>query len=185
MKQTPFQTDVIPVLMKDASSLSLPVGRKNRLWTVILGVILFFTLFWTQSSSAENPLLRGPRKAVRSNTEAAEPAAEQQGLLGKIAAAPVLFYQRFLGPQLERPCAYYPSCSNYSLLAIQKHGALVGSLMTFDRLQHEADEGRYAPMILIGGQIKFYDPLENNDFWWDMTDKTLKEEITTGIRNKK
>jgi hypothetical protein len=55
------------------------------------------------------------------------------------------------------------------LLAIRKHGALVGSIMTFDRLQHEADEARTSPPILSWGQIKLYDPLENNDYWWYTT----------------
>jgi hypothetical protein len=179
MKQTHFQN-------KDALSRSAPdVGSENRRRAAILGTILFFTLFWTQTSYAENPLLRGPRKAVRSNAEAQEPADGKQGLLEEIAAAPVLFYQRFLSRHWGRRCAYHPSCSNYSLLAIRKHGALVGLVMTFDRLQHEADEARYAPLVLTGGQIKVYDPLENNDYWWHMTDKSAMEEIITHTRNEK
>jgi hypothetical protein len=178
MKQTHFQNN-------DALSRSAPdVGRENRRRTVILGTILFFTLLWTQTSSAENPLLRGPRKVVRSNAEAPKPVDGKQGLLEEIAAAPVLFYQRFLGPHWGWRCAYHPSCSNYSLLAIRKHGALVGSVMTFDRLQHEADEARYSPLILTGGQIKVYDPLGNNDFWWHRSDKSAKEEIITATRNE-
>ena len=166
MKQSHFQN-------KDALSPSAPdVGRENRRRAAILGAILFFTLLWTQTSSAENPLLRGPRKAVRSNVEAQKPADGKQGLLEKIASAPVLFYQRFVGPHLGQRCVYHPSCSNYSLLAIRKHGALVGSVMTFDRLQHEADEARYSPLILTGGQIKVYDPPENNDYWWHVTGKS-------------
>ena len=178
MKQTHFQS-------KDTLSRSAPdVGRENRRRAAILGTILFFTLLWTQTSSAENPLLRGPRKAVWSNVEAPEPADVKQGLLEDIAAAPVLFYQHFLSRHWGRRCAYYPSCSNYSLLAIRKHGALMGSVMTFDRLQHEADEARYAPLILTGGQIKVYDSLENNDYWWHRSDKSAMEEIITGIRNE-
>lgn len=157
MRQRLFQTDVVP----DAF-------RKDR--TAVFGMILLFVLLWTQSSSADNLLLRGPRKAIRPNVEAPEPAQGKQGILEEIATAPVLFYQRFLGPHLGRRCAYHPSCSNYSLQAIRKHGALVGSVMTFDRLQHEADEAGYAPRIWVDGQIKLYDPLENNDYWWHITD---------------
>ena len=179
MKQTHFKN-------KDAMSRSAPeVGRENRRRAVIFGTILFFILLWTQTSSAENLLLRGPRKAVRSNAEAPEPADGKQGLLEEIAAAPVIFYQRFLSPHWGWRCAYYPSCSNYSLLAIRKHGALVGSVMTFDRLQHEADEARYSPLIQTGGQIKVFDPLENNDYWWHMTDKSEMEVIITRNRNEK
>lgn len=170
---------------KDALSLSVPdVGKEIWRRAAILGMILFFTLLWAQASFAENPLLRGPRKAVRLNAEAPEPADGKRGLLEEIAAAPVLFYQHFLSRHWGRRCAYYPSCSNYSLLAIRKHGALVGSVMTFDRLQHEADEAGYSPLIWIGGQIKIYDPLENNDYWWHRTDKSVMEEIITDNRNE-
>ncbi|MHB8093108.1 MAG: membrane protein insertion efficiency factor YidD [Syntrophales bacterium] len=146
--------------------------RRNRRRSGILGTILFIIFLWVQTSFAENPLLRGPRKALRETTGASEPADGENRFLEKIAAAPVLFYQRYLSHQLGRQCAYYPSCSNYSLLAIRKHGALVGAVMTFDRLQHEADESRYSPLVLTGGQIKFHDPLENNDYWWHKTDKS-------------
>ena len=69
MKQPQFKN-------KDALSRSTPnVGRENRRRAAILGMILFFTLLWTQTSSAENPLLRGPRKVVRSNADAPKPAS--------------------------------------------------------------------------------------------------------------
>lgn len=150
--------------------------RQNRRPAVLLGFILLLTLLWTQTSAAENPLLRGPRKAVQANAEMRETPSGVQGLTEAIAAAPVLFYQRFIRPHMGRRCAYYPSCSDYSLLAIRKHGALVGSVMTFDRLQHEANESGYSPLIRIGGEIKVYDPLENNDFWWHRSDESPREE---------
>jgi len=178
MKQSHFQK-------KDSLSRSAPdVGRKNRRRAAILGTILFFTLLWTQTSAAENPLLRGPRKTVRSTAEAQEPLDGKQGLLEEIAAAPVLFYQRFLNPHLGRRCAYHPSCSNYALLAIRKHGVLMGSVMTFDRLQHEADEAGYAPLILIGRQIRLYDPLENNDYWWHRSDRSAMENSSRAFGTK-
>jgi hypothetical protein len=161
------------------------VDNRTLKRAAFLGTMLFCTFLWTQTASAENPLLRGPRKAVLSNAESPETAAGKQGLLEEIAAAPVHFYQHFLGPHLGQRCAYHPSCSNYSLLAIRKHGALVGAVMTFDRLQHEADEARYSPLILTGGHIKIYDPPQNNDYWWFMTDKSAMEETTTDIRNEK
>lgn len=130
------------------------------------GAILVASLLWAQAAFADEALLRGPRKALRQRSEAAEPAAARAGILEGIAEAPVLFYQRYLGPSWARRCTYYPSCSNYALLAIRKHGAVLGSIMAFDRLQHEADEVRYAPLVVSGGEIKGYDPLENNDYWW-------------------
>jgi putative component of membrane protein insertase Oxa1/YidC/SpoIIIJ protein YidD len=129
-------------------------------------MILIAATILTQSAFADESLLRGPRKPVRASADAADPSAGKQAGMERIASAPVLFYQRFLGSSWGQRCAYYPSCSNYALLAIRKHGAAVGAIMAFDRLQHEANEGKYSPMIPAGGEIKVYDPLENNDYWW-------------------
>ncbi len=38
-------------------------------------------------------------------------------------------YQRFVSPMLPPSCRFSPSCSQYTLLAIRKHGVLKGSLM--------------------------------------------------------
>jgi hypothetical protein len=144
-------------------------NRSSRLFLAAAVVIPAVALLWTLTALADEALLRGPRKSVRASVEAKEPATGKQGIPEEIASASVLFYQHFLSHQWGQSCAYYPSCSNYALLAIRKHGALVGSIMTFDRLQHEADEAGTSPLILTGGQIKVYDPLENNDYWWYMT----------------
>jgi putative component of membrane protein insertase Oxa1/YidC/SpoIIIJ protein YidD len=151
-----------------------PLSRRERKRTDrgssskhIACVALFIaSCLWTQTALADNPLLRGPRHIVRQHADAAEPSVARTGILERIAEAPVLFYQRFLGTSWVRRCSYYPSCSNYALLAIRKHGAVLGSIMAFDRLQHEADEVRFSPLIVSGGEIKGYDPLENNDYWW-------------------
>jgi len=131
--------------------------------TVVISAAAFF---WTQAAPADETLLRGPGKKIRTSIQAKEPAIGKVDILEEIVSAPVLFYQHFLSHQWGQSCAYYPSCSNYALLAIRKHGVLVGSMMAFDRFQHEADEARTSPLILTGGQIKVYDPLENNDYWW-------------------
>ena len=38
--------------------------------------------------------------------------------------------------------------------------------MTADRLIHEMNEMDLAPLIDGEGGTGFYDPVENNDFWW-------------------
>jgi hypothetical protein len=155
--------------------------QSSRPFLIIL-ITLAATLLWAQISPADQSLLRGPGKAVRARANATEPAAGTQGILEEIAAAPVLFYQHFLSHQWGQRCAYYPSCSNYALLAIRKHGAVIGTVLTFDRLQHESNESRTSPPIRIGGQIKVYDPLENNDYWWYM--KPVFEPIGTADTEK-
>ena len=46
-----------------------------------------------------------------------------------LAVAAVKLYQRAISPMLPDSCRFYPSCSQYTILAIQRHGALRGILM--------------------------------------------------------
>jgi uncharacterized protein len=39
---------------------------------------------------------------------------------------PVRFYQIVIGPMLPKVCRYYPSCSEYFIQAVEKHGACKG-----------------------------------------------------------
>jgi putative membrane protein insertion efficiency factor len=48
--------------------------------------------------------------------------------------APVVFYQRCIGPMLPAACRYYPSCSNYMLEAVRLHGAVRGAWLGLRRL---------------------------------------------------
>jgi hypothetical protein len=59
-----------------------------------------------------------------------------------------------------------PTCSLYAKQAIETHGALLGVLLTADRLLHEADEIPVVPTVEIGGQTYYRDPLEANTYWW-------------------
>jgi len=38
-------------------------------------------------------------------------------------------YRRFLSPMLPASCRYWPTCSEYTLEAVQKHGILRGGVM--------------------------------------------------------
>jgi putative component of membrane protein insertase Oxa1/YidC/SpoIIIJ protein YidD len=84
-------------------------------------------------------------------------------------AADVLFgfFQTYISPVDGDRCPSYPTCSQYAREAVRKHGVLVGLVMTFDRLIHESDEIRVAPLVRVGESYRHYDPVENNDFWWD------------------
>ena len=64
-------------------------------------------------------------------------------------------------------CPMYPSDSDYSLQSLEKHGMIMGWMMTLDRLMRcGRDETKLAPRVLVGGKWKSYDPVEKNDFWW-------------------
>ncbi len=43
-------------------------------------------------------------------------------------------YQMVLSPFFGQQCRFYPTCSQYAVEAIQKHGALLGSYYTVRRL---------------------------------------------------
>ncbi|OYV18026.1 MAG: hypothetical protein CG441_1275 [Methylococcaceae bacterium NSM2-1] len=46
----------------------------------------------------------------------------------------IKFYKYFISPLLGSNCRFYPSCSSYSLEALQNHGAIIGSYLTLKRL---------------------------------------------------
>ena len=49
-------------------------------------------------------------------------------MIGKLLIKIVRGYQKFLSPLKKPCCRFYPTCSEYTILAIRKHGALKGSL---------------------------------------------------------
>jgi hypothetical protein len=59
-------------------------------------------------------------------------------LPGQISAALLIgmvrLYQITLSPLFGQRCRFYPSCSNYFILAVQKHGPLRGSLKGVGRI---------------------------------------------------
>ncbi|MDD2660065.1 MAG: membrane protein insertion efficiency factor YidD [Methylococcales bacterium] len=46
----------------------------------------------------------------------------------------IKLYKYFISPLLGSNCRFYPSCSSYSLEALQRHGALIGAYLTLKRL---------------------------------------------------
>lgn len=46
----------------------------------------------------------------------------------------VKFYQKHISPALPPSCRYYPSCSQYMLDALEKHGTLKGTVMGMGRI---------------------------------------------------
>jgi len=43
-------------------------------------------------------------------------------------------YRFFVSPWLQTGCRYEPTCSTYSLQALDRHGAVIGTYMTLHRL---------------------------------------------------
>lgn len=58
--------------------------------------------------------------------------------MGKISEiliiAPIRFYQGAISPHLPAVCRYQPTCSQYAVEAVRKHGALKGSILAVKRI---------------------------------------------------
>jgi conserved hypothetical protein YidD len=52
----------------------------------------------------------------------------------KILLVIIGFYQRRISPMTGPSCRYYPTCSNYMIDAINKHGAFLGFTMGIARI---------------------------------------------------
>ncbi len=55
-------------------------------------------------------------------------------LLGSLMLLFIRGYQLFISPILPSACRYEPSCSNYGLQAIKKHGPFKGGYLTVRRI---------------------------------------------------
>ena len=66
----------------------------------------------------------------------------------KIFIKIIKMYQIYISPMKSTKCPYYPSCSNYGLEAIEKHGAFKGSIMAFYRICrcNPLSKGGYDPV---------------------------------------
>lgn len=52
----------------------------------------------------------------------------------RLLILPIRFYQRFISPMLPPACRFTPTCSQYAVEAIQKHGALKGLYLAIRRI---------------------------------------------------
>lgn len=83
------------------------------------------------------------------------------------ALGAIRFFQRFISPVDGPSCTFYPTCSAYGILAIKKHGLLIGIPMAAERIarNHRVDNADRYPLIDVNGKYYYFDPVEANDFW--------------------
>ena len=62
--------------------------------------------------------------------------------------APLRFYRYAISPMLGRNCRFYPTCSEYAIEAVERHGALRGGLLAAKRVGrcHPFNRGGYDPV---------------------------------------
>ncbi|MDY0292320.1 MAG: membrane protein insertion efficiency factor YidD [Desulfuromonadaceae bacterium] len=77
----------------------------------------------------------------------------------------VRFFQKFISPVDGPRCPMYPTCSTYALQALQRHGPVLGSFLSVDRLLHETTPAEQTIPLQGFERLRYYDPLDANDFW--------------------
>ena len=75
-------------------------------------------------------------------------------ILQRLVILPVRFYQRAVSPLLPPACRYSPTCSQYMVEAVQKHGALKGLYLGIRRILRCHPWGGYG-----------YDPVPDEFHW--------------------
>ncbi|KJY61937.1 putative membrane protein insertion efficiency factor [Bombilactobacillus mellifer] len=55
-------------------------------------------------------------------------------MLQQIVLHLVKWYQKYLSPLTPPSCRYYPTCSNYMIMAVKKHGVFLGLIMGIARI---------------------------------------------------
>jgi putative membrane protein insertion efficiency factor len=55
-------------------------------------------------------------------------------MMKTVLKAPIHFYRKFISPLLPPTCRFYPTCSQYALESLERHGAVKGSYLTVIRI---------------------------------------------------
>jgi putative membrane protein insertion efficiency factor len=76
------------------------------------------------------------------------PAVGPTDLPRQLLATLIRGYQRLLSPALPPSCRFHPSCSQYALDAVTRHGALKGTWLAARRLArcHPFNPGGFDPV---------------------------------------
>lgn len=69
-------------------------------------------------------------------------------MLKSLIVRSILVYQRFVSPLTGSTCRFYPTCSHYSIQALERHGVVKGMVLTMARLLkcHPFHPGGYDPV---------------------------------------
>ena len=124
--------------------------------------------------------MRAPRQLAPRNQD---PAPRSGSSLPATVLDQLLrFYQQVISPVDGARSNMYPTGSAYARQAIQKHGALLGLVLTSERLLHEGNERMVSPRIRKYGIWRIYDPLEANTWWWHGKDNWVYRPYSGPIR---
>lgn len=55
-------------------------------------------------------------------------------MVKRLIIALIRFYQKAVSPLFPASCRYYPTCSSYAIMAVEKYGVVKGSLKALWRI---------------------------------------------------
>ncbi len=123
-------------------------------------IIIFFIILYIFCSTS----FAGQNITVEKKHNVSFGTAEKQE---NFVLYPIKFYRNYISRADGHRCPMYPSCSQYCIEAFKKHGPFLGWIMCSDRLMRcGRDETKLSPPVLINGEKLSFDPVNNNDFWW-------------------
>lgn len=106
-----------------------------------------------------------------------QPHRHNSKFVNKVTTFPlkllITFFQKILSPVDGATCDFYPTCSGYSKQALKKHGFFLGIAMASERIIRDHNQEGY-DLIFKFGRYYIYDPVENNDFWFEKKKSSLQ-----------
>lgn len=133
--------------------------KTRQLW-----MAAFCAAGWMCMPQANGASMRGPHDSpsLEAGATALSPAYTSQ-----LCRLGFRVYQKGFSICINSDCPMTPSCSNYAKDAVHRHGALLGTLLTADRLLHEKTEVSRVPKIWIPAQgWRSLDPVTRHTRWW-------------------
>src|SRR5438046_1035867 len=132
-------------------------------------LVVLWTLWEVGEAPAEQDnAMRAPTTPHR--TARLTTSTPEGTLPAQVFDAYLRFFQHVISPVDGARSNMYPTGSAYARQVIKKHGALVGIVLTTERLMHEGNEDQVSPRIRKYGIWRVYDPVEANDWWWSGAD---------------
>ncbi|SHI54549.1 putative membrane protein insertion efficiency factor [Malonomonas rubra DSM 5091] len=118
--------------------------------------IIILMLLIAAPACAEN---WGPWEAPKQKRSTSTPQANPLEVAIKL-------FQKHISSVDGPRCPMYPTCSGYGLQAVKRHGPLLGTFLLVDRLFREQDSELISQRKIVKyGYIRFFDPVDDNDFW--------------------
>jgi uncharacterized protein len=95
--------------------------------------------------------MRGPRPEHRPMQ------LEQYGTGNNVA---IDFYQRYISPARgEGGCPMHPSCSQFAKIAFEQRSWYEAYVLTLERLLRCGNDLQYYPLVRVGDEVRWYDPV--------------------------